>query len=445
MSRIRDIANILSGVSTDMATDAEVAASYASKTNPTFTAIGGDEGGQINFAAAATNTTLSGPISVDIYQNKIRFFENGGSSRGSYINLANQANGAGSEIITGASQSGNSGKYLTTNGTTAVWQENKIAGKNKIINGDFSIWQRGTTITAGTYTADRWVITGGAGTVTRQPFTPGSAPVSGYEAPYYLNWTITANQQNNEMIQRIEDARTFAGQTVTLSFWARSTVGSQPQNVAIYQHFGTGGSPSSIAPATLISGGSPYTPTASWQRFSFTFTIPSVTGKTFGTNNDSFLWVRPAQMTATTTNTSLDIWGIQLEAGTVATSFETSTGTIQQELAACQRYYLRHSYSGTNSALIGPAYARTTGIAFATWTFPVTMRSTPTLAFSNGTQYFNLSIAAGDATFNTLSGSSAANTDRASLRADAGAHTIGQAGVLGFNNSAAWIEASAEL
>jgi hypothetical protein len=267
--------------------------------------------------------------------------------------------------------------------TTYVPQTSySVAGKNKIINGDFSVWQRGTTVTAGTYTADRWVNTGGSGTVSRQAFTPGTAPVAGYESQYYLNWTITANQINNEMLQRIEDARTFAGQTVTLSFWARSTVGAQPLNVAIYQHFGTGGSPSSLTGATLISGGSPYTPTSSWQRFTFTFTVPSVSGKTFGTDNNSFLWVRPAQFTTTATNTSLDIWGVQLEAGSVATPFSISTPNKQSELAACQRYYLRYGGNQAYETFPGVLISYSTTQGEGPIAFKSTMRTTPTVTFS---------------------------------------------------------------
>jgi hypothetical protein len=349
-----------------------------------------------------------------------------------------------------------SSTYLTQTNAASTYVPQagyNVAGKNKIINGDFAIWQRGTSFTlstgVSTFGPDRWhwIMPGGT-VVSRQPFTAGSAPVAGYEGQYYVNTTINTNGQYYEANQKVEDARTFAGQTVTLSFWARSTVGAQSMNTLMSQNFGTGGSPSSAAFASLVTsstGTATYTPTSTWTRYWFTYSLPSVSGKTFGTNNDSFLLVRPLQFLSTNTNTSIDIWGVQLEAGSQVTPFNTATPNQQTELAACQRYYYRETKPATGSALIGPAYARTTGIAFATWTFPVTMRATPTLAFSNATQDFNLQIAGGDATFNTLSGSSLASATRASLRADAGTHTIGQAGVLGFNGANAWIEASAEL
>ena len=59
----------------------------------------GDEGGEIFLAQAQTNTTLNGGITVDSYQNKIRFFEQGGSARGAYIDLTQCVGGAGTNIL----------------------------------------------------------------------------------------------------------------------------------------------------------------------------------------------------------------------------------------------------------------------------------------------------------------------------------------------------------
>jgi hypothetical protein len=303
---------------------------------------------------------------------------------------------AGSNNITRL-PAGSNGQSLVADSTTTTglrWQDNHIAGKNKIINGDFSIWQRGTSFTpsagVATYTADRWrsVVNSGT-TISRQAFTPGTAPVAGYEGQFYLNATITGNNQNYEHVQYIENARTFAGQTVTLSFWARSTVGAQPMGVALYQHFGTGGSPSSLNPVSNTSGTNPFTPTSSWVRYVYTFDVPLVSGKTFGTNNDSYLWVRIGQYTTTATNTSIDYWGVQLEAGSVATAFTTATGTIQGELAACQRYYTTSiptgftvtDFSGMNpgsSSAIGWCSPGSSNDIFTTIQYPVPMRATPT-------------------------------------------------------------------
>jgi hypothetical protein len=284
---------------------------------------------------------------------------------------------------------GADGTILVSDSTTSTglaWQPYgaiQVAGKNKIINGDFRVWQRGNSFSlstgAVTFGPDRWfwVMPGGT-TVSRQAFTPGSAPAPGHEGQFYVNTTLTANGQNYEIGQRVEDVRTFAGQRVTLSFWARSTAGAQPLGYALFQNFGTGGSPSSMAQATQVTGSGPYTPSSSWQRYSYTFDLPSISGKTMGTNNDSYLLVRPMQFTNTTTNTSVDIWGVQLEAGSVETPFTTATGTIQGELAACQRYYQRFTAGSANNYMASGGIAGSSVDLYMPVKLTTTMRIAPT-------------------------------------------------------------------
>ena len=64
----------------------------------------GDEGGEIKLTKPP-NGTLDGGITIDAYQNRIRFFEQGGSARGAYINLADCAGGVGTNLLTGGSSS----------------------------------------------------------------------------------------------------------------------------------------------------------------------------------------------------------------------------------------------------------------------------------------------------------------------------------------------------
>jgi hypothetical protein len=243
---------------------------------------------------------------------------------------------------------GNNGETLVADSSTSTglrYQSNFAAGKNKIINGDFGVWQRGTSFTpAGggviAYTADRFRVlrdgTGATVTVSQQAFTLGTAPVSGYEGTYFLRFAQSVAGTGgtyNVISQPVEDVRTFAGQTITISFWAKGAAGATLGAPAIAQTFGSGGSGT-----VYTTIGAPQTLTTSWQRFSFTGAIPSITGKTIGTgsflditiylpNNSTFTW---------------DFWGVQVEAGSVATAFQTATGTIQGELAACQRYYIRY-------------------------------------------------------------------------------------------------------
>jgi hypothetical protein len=258
------------------------------------------------------------------------------------------------------------------------YQGNFAAGKNAVINGDFNIWQRGTTFTnpsAGTFTCDRysWDSVSMTGSITRQAFTPGTAPVAGYEGTYFARLDITSGTQYGELVQKIENGRTNAGQTVTASFWAKLNSGASGWQVNVVQNFGTGGSPSSA----VLAGQTSFTPTASWQRFTFTVAVPSVAGKTFGTNNNSYL-AMTIQKTSTTAS-QLDTWGWQLEVGNTATAFQTATGTLQGELAACQRYYYRANFDGSAAyPYFGQGGGYSSTVARLVMPFPVAMRRQPT-------------------------------------------------------------------
>jgi len=279
-------------------------------------------------------------------------------------------------------------KVLVADSTAATgvsWQSAYslgAAGKNKIINGDFSVWQRGTTFnTTNAFTADRWQLglgtAGGSCSVSRQTFTPGAAPDAGYEGTYFLRCTRTAVGTTNDYIQqKIEDVRTFAGQTATVSFWAKADTGTPQLIVTRGQQFGTGGSTSVFAQEGTV------TLSTSWTRYSVTINFPSILDKTIGTNNACTI-IRFALPVASGLYT-LDIWGIQAEAGSVATDFQTATGNPQGELAACQRYYYRIFPAAANKQL-GIVGVATTSSAILTGQFPVTMRIAPTALEQSGT------------------------------------------------------------
>jgi hypothetical protein len=76
----------------------------------------GDEGGQLTLANAATNSTLNGPIAIDIYQNRLRIFETGGSNRGAFIPLDAASTGVGSNLLAG----GGGGSVSSVNGQTGA-------------------------------------------------------------------------------------------------------------------------------------------------------------------------------------------------------------------------------------------------------------------------------------------------------------------------------------
>ena len=261
----------------------------------------------------------------------------------------------------------------TVAGTPGTWGivggnslVSNVAGRNKIINGDFGIWQRGTTfnnIGNNVYNADRWITSNGNSSatinITRQSFTPGSAPVVGYESAYYLQFAQTvagSGSGYNQLQNRIEDVRTFANQTVTFSFWALAGSGTININPIVGQCFGSGGSGNvelTLTPTSISVGSS------GWVRYTATGTLPSIAGKTIGTGNYIYAYFGLPTNAVFTFN----VWGVQLEAGSTATEFTTASGSIGGELALCQRYYQRigGSYYSPENVGVGTAGTTTAG------------------------------------------------------------------------------------
>jgi hypothetical protein len=338
---------------------------------------------------------------------------------------------------------------------TSVWNIGYgQAGKNKIINGDFTINQRAFTSTTATgYNFDRWRMTrvGGTITVSPQTFTLGAAPVAGYEGTNFCRLDVTGQSAAGDYAietQYIENVRTFAGQTVTVSLWAKTNAAAAFA-VDVYQDFGTGGSPS----ATVQVTGQKTATTTNWTRYSFTFAIPSISGKTLGTNNNNFLALRIWASAGSTYNSqtnslgtqtvTLDIWGVQAEYGSKATPFQTATGTLQGELAACQRYYWRVA-TGTTQPITN-ASAQTTASVQGLITYPVTMRTTPSADTSNSAGYFLFK--AGNATygFPTLNIDLNSPTAATIYTNSASGMTVGYAGFIYTNNASAYFGLQAEL
>lgn len=279
------------------------------------------------------------------------------------------------------------------------WDAIGGTGRNAIINGAFDFWQRGTAaVTTSTFSADRWNFYGqGTGTghsATRQTFTPGAAPVAGYESEFYYQDVITSGSDANTqllMLQKIEDVRKFAGETVTLSFWAKATSGTPKIGAELYQDFGSGGS-------SAVSGtGQSATISTSWARYSFTFAVPSISGKTIGTGSSLYtnIWFSAGSTWNTRSGSvglqsaTFHIWGVQLEAGSSATPFKRNAPSIQGELAACQRYYWRTGSESIYERFFS-GFATGTTVAQFQVQFPVTMRAIPSSADSSAANLFQI-------------------------------------------------------
>ena len=159
-----------------------------------------------------------------------------------------------SKIITGSLASnvsitttGNVSANIVSVGTSAVSPVQSF--RNKFINGNFDYWQRqtsNTNVVTGQYVADRWInVKFGTPTlnISQQSFTTGQTAVPYEPTFYYRANTVSSTGSANGIYvsQRVESVRTLAGQTATLSFYAKADAS---KNVAVefVQNFGTNGS-----------------------------------------------------------------------------------------------------------------------------------------------------------------------------------------------------------
>ena len=335
---------------------------------------------------------------------------------------------------------------------TSVWNVGYgQAGKNKIINGNFAINQRAfsSTTSSATFTFDRYKTEFSGGTVTysAQTFTPGAAPVAGYESTKFLQ-VVTSGQSgaNFALIdQKIEDVRTFAGQTVTISFWAKVASGTGKVGVAFEQNFGSGGSGT-----VVLAAGDLTAITTSWARYTVTAAISSVSGKTIGASSFLRLCLFTSAGTAVSSYSSIGVvnqtigfWGVQVEYGSKATPFQTASGSIAGELALAQRYYYRQGGAAVYQEFgFGSSGGSTTG-ANVQVQFPVTMRTNPsaidfsTLALTD----YNGNNAITTAVFGTNSPNMAAVT----VGGTSGLTTYRPYALRANNSTSAYIGFTAEL
>jgi hypothetical protein len=282
---------------------------------------------------------------------------------------------------------------------TAYAGGNGLSFRNRIINGSMVINQRGFSgaISNQTYTLDRWITDrfGGVATATVQQST--LAPVGFNNSLLYTVGTgaTPATTDYSNVRQYIEGFNvadlgfgTAAAQTVTLSFWVRSSVTGT---------FGVSLNSSSYDRGYIAS----YTISAANTWEYKTVVIPGDTTGTWLNDNGTgirVIWdlgVGPTYSSAAgswsstfaqfglaggtklaaTAGATWQITGVQLEAGSVATPFERRPyGT---ELALCQRYFFSVNAIGTSGTTVA------TTKAIFTLRPPVTMRSAPTVTYAN--------------------------------------------------------------
>jgi hypothetical protein len=255
----------------------------------------------------------------------------------------------------------------------------QVAGKNGWINGGMDVWQRGTTsasiTTSQVYTADRWTAVTGAstGTVVSRQTTSDTTnlPFIQYCARVQRSsgQTGTSLVQFAQSMESVNSVR-YAGQSVTLSFYARAganySSASNALNVLMLTGTGTDQQVLVGYTGSVSAINSFATLTTTWQRFTFTATLAT------NTNEIGVDFYYTPTGTAGAAD-FFEITGVQLEIGSVATPFSRAGGSIQGELAACQRYYEK-SYALATA----PGTATQTGMAL----LQIFTSGTGTLRFS---------------------------------------------------------------
>jgi hypothetical protein len=285
----------------------------------------------------------------------------------------------------------------------------RAGGKNFVINGNQEISQRGTSFAAVVtdYTTDRWQArNGGVGVFTVSQ--ESDAPTGFGKSAKWLCTTADASlaagdfaiyrtKFEGQALQTLQKGSASA-LTTTLSFWVKSNL-TGTYVVRLYDTDNT----RSISASYTISA------SATWEKKTVTFagdTTGAFTddngqsmdlefwlgaGSTYnsGTLQTSWASVTNANSAvgqtnlAATLNNYWQVTGIQWEIGSTATPFSLAGGTIQGELAACQRYYYRTTVQAGQHFANG--LAQDTITAIYVMPYPVTMRTAPTALEQSGT------------------------------------------------------------
>lgn len=264
--------------------------------------------------------------------------------------------------------------------------------RNLIINGDFKINQRQLSSRSTTgYLHDRWRLEygGGSTTYSTQAFTLGNQ-IPGFEPTNFAQIAVSGQSAAGDYAlfhQFIEGVRSLAGQTATISFYARATSGTPKVSLELSQYFGTGGSPSA---GVTVNGGS-VTLSTTWTRYSMTVQVPSISGKTIGSTDDCLgvqLWLSAGANYSSRANSigiqnsTFQIWGVQVEANSQVTPLEIRPFAV--ELQLCQRYYYEIRGWGGDDGLCQGHYYGSQQL-WCVVQHPVQMRKGPIFSLANGT------------------------------------------------------------
>jgi hypothetical protein len=268
---------------------------------------------------------------------------------------------------------GNSGEQLVADSSTATGlRYNASANANLIAGGSFDIWQRGTGAftTNGTYTSDRFYVYSSSSFSLSQ-----ESSVVPDGATYSAKITSTAGSSFANMQFALEqtEVEKLAGKVVTFSVYLRAN-GTYNGTTALKINTSTTGNSQTPTWTTQATSTIAAPSTSAFTRFTVTATIPT-TAKGL-----AFL----IEQQAVLASGSIYYIGLaKAELGSVATPFVRAGGTIQGELAACQRYYYR-AVGGNNNSAYAMGTATSTTVANFIVQLPVTFRTLTSATIDTG-------------------------------------------------------------
>ena len=300
------------------------------------------------------------------------------------VNYIDPTSATDGQVLTRDAASSGKVKWATPSAGSSG--SSNVAGKNAVINSNFLIWQRGTSIAAtggsGVYTADRWSCYNASYTVSQQdtsdttnlPFIAKCARVQ-----RRLAETSVAGVNFVQPLESI-NSKPFIGKVATLSFYARAgaNYSSASSALSVYLLGGTGTdqNPNNTYTGQTSIISQTATLTTTWQRFSYT------TGTIGTTVNELAVQLTSIGVGTALTNDYFEVTGVQLEIASAVSAYSPNASTQALELAACQRYYFRSGASGgvVTSAynLHAQGYEESATSASICFKLPVTMRVAPT-------------------------------------------------------------------
>lgn len=282
-------------------------------------------------------------------------------------------------------------------GSTGASPDPIFISKNQLTNGNFDIWQRGTSFTGKTnkYFADRWArfattstlakIT--TGTISRQSFSAGQTDVLGDPDYYIKSSLIYSGITTTDFVgieNRIEGAEKFIGEKVYVDGYVRME-GTTGATVDIYIRRNTDGS----TYTTEEFADRVYVPGTTWTSFLVGHTV-SYTGSTFTENGYTAIGIKLNDIPSGETFEAANIRTFATQGVTLQDSPFREKSDIQEELLKCSRFYQR-SYAldkldgsttmlnSTDPDFTSARFSVTNNNEFY-YDFPVEMRTAPTVS-----------------------------------------------------------------